>query len=274
MIQEEIGSFKEDKTTDYTKIKERRKELGLTQAQLAEKAGLTERALRNIESGQSTPHGSTQAMLADALYPGETERFVRLIAPLPDFSESLARLEKMEYVYRQLEEAIMLIADPKDNESLSHALSWIGSTLYQFWRSGGDFGPYISGFCGALCTSTMMTGYLDELEGMWIGITTALAKLGVEAREAYTKMQETHRTQDFFAKLTAVKTAIKVAERLYKEPDKQEACLIILEDSGVILGGAQLIESDRVALCEKMVAYAEAFNKARQLTIQKALSGG
>ena len=48
-------------------IKERREELGLTQKELAEKAGITQSFLCDIEQGRSKPSIDTAIKIADAL---------------------------------------------------------------------------------------------------------------------------------------------------------------------------------------------------------------
>lgn len=48
-------------------IKERREELGLTQKELAEKAGITQSFLCDIEQGRSKPSIDTAVKIADAL---------------------------------------------------------------------------------------------------------------------------------------------------------------------------------------------------------------
>jgi ribosome-binding protein aMBF1 (putative translation factor) len=50
-----------------TAIRERRKGLGVTQEQLADRAGLTVRALIDIESGKANPHDRNRKALMDAL---------------------------------------------------------------------------------------------------------------------------------------------------------------------------------------------------------------
>ncbi|MCP2245571.1 ATP-binding protein [Lentzea aerocolonigenes] len=61
-------------------VRAHRQRLGATQAELAERTGLSERNLRNIESGRiTTPRASTVRQLADAfaLYGEDRERFLR-----------------------------------------------------------------------------------------------------------------------------------------------------------------------------------------------------
>lgn len=48
-------------------IKEKREELGLTQKELAEKAGITQSFLCDIEQGRSKPSIDTAVKIADAL---------------------------------------------------------------------------------------------------------------------------------------------------------------------------------------------------------------
>lgn len=48
-------------------IKERREELGLTQKELAEKAGITQSFLCDIEQGRSKPSIDTAVKIANAL---------------------------------------------------------------------------------------------------------------------------------------------------------------------------------------------------------------
>ena len=48
-------------------IKERREKLGLTQKELAEKAGITQSFLCDIEQGRSKPSIDTAVKIADAL---------------------------------------------------------------------------------------------------------------------------------------------------------------------------------------------------------------
>lgn len=48
-------------------LKKRRKELGLTQAELAKKSGVSQQAISFIESGRNTPSEGTLRLLASAL---------------------------------------------------------------------------------------------------------------------------------------------------------------------------------------------------------------
>jgi len=48
-------------------VRARRGELGLTQAQLAARAGIVKRTVQYLESGQKQPRAATLAMLRDAL---------------------------------------------------------------------------------------------------------------------------------------------------------------------------------------------------------------
>lgn len=57
----------EQKGGDNLNIKERREELGLTQKELAEKAGITQSFLCDIEQGRSKPSIDTAVKIADAL---------------------------------------------------------------------------------------------------------------------------------------------------------------------------------------------------------------
>lgn len=57
----------EQKGGDSLNIKERREELGLTQKELAEKAGITQSFLCDIEQGRSKPSIDTAVKIADAL---------------------------------------------------------------------------------------------------------------------------------------------------------------------------------------------------------------
>ena len=49
------------------RLKERRSELGLTQAELAEKVGVTRKTVNTVENGVFTPSATLAIKLADAL---------------------------------------------------------------------------------------------------------------------------------------------------------------------------------------------------------------
>lgn len=56
-------------------VRRRRRALGLTQAELAERAGLSDRAIRELERGaKHVPRKQTVQLLADALESSGTER--------------------------------------------------------------------------------------------------------------------------------------------------------------------------------------------------------
>lgn len=51
----------------YTKLKQRRQEIGLTQVEVAEKAEIKVRAYQNYEAGKRLPNVVTGKMIAKAL---------------------------------------------------------------------------------------------------------------------------------------------------------------------------------------------------------------
>lgn len=50
-----------------TKLKEKREKTGLTQVEVAEKAGISERAYQNYEAGKRLPNVQTAILIAKAL---------------------------------------------------------------------------------------------------------------------------------------------------------------------------------------------------------------
>lgn len=69
------------------KVRRRREELGLTGAQLAERAGMAPSAVSQIETGKRTPSSPSVVKLADALSVEVGELFPKVQPPLPDFEE-------------------------------------------------------------------------------------------------------------------------------------------------------------------------------------------
>ena len=60
------------------RIKERRKELGLTQEQLSEKSGISQSAISEIENGVHLPNVEEALDLAEALYTSVEKIFKKI----------------------------------------------------------------------------------------------------------------------------------------------------------------------------------------------------
>lgn len=116
MNQIKIGAF----------IAECRKQVGLTQSSLAEKLGITDRAVSKWERGKSLPDASIMLELCEILSitVNELLRGERL---------------KMDNYNKELEKTLLEIVKQKEeNDKRLLALEWVIGGLFQ-WKSGKDW---------------------------------------------------------------------------------------------------------------------------------------
>ena len=257
---------------DYTKIKLRREALHMTQKTLAEMAGITVRALSSIENGYAAPRRSTLELLSASLYPGEPKKFLDLISPPPNYASMIAELDASSAIPSGTKSSLRRLLDTEDPEGISYCLGTISGLFPYLQRHNYDFGPYIVPYCHALLSSTTLSPYLNELESKWQTISDKLSQLGNPAQDALAKMQATHRSPDFSAKLAALKAAVATAETLYLVNDNRSHCLSILQLASIIMGGAQLSDPARVelygCLCEFSASFAVAQNRALSIALR------
>lgn len=258
---------------DYTKIKLRREALHMTQKTLAEMTEITVRALSSIENGYATPRRSTLELLSAALYPGEPQKFLDLISPPPDYASMIAALDASSAIPSGAKSALRRLLDVEDPEGISYCLSTISGLFSCLQKHNYDFSPYIGSYCHALLSSTSISPYLDEHESMWNTITGILRQLGDPAQDALDKMQATHRSPDFSAKLAALKAAVATAETLYLVNNNRSYCLSILQLASIIMGGAQLSEPARVELYGCLCEFSASFEAVQNRALSNALRG-
>lgn len=258
---------------DYTKIKLRREALHMTQTTLAAMAGITVRALSSIEHGHATPRRSTLELLSEALYPGEPQKFLDLISPPPDYASMIAELDASSAIPSVAKPALRRLLDTEDPDGISYCLGTISGLFPHLQKHNYDFGPYIAPYCHALLSSTSLSPYLDEHESMWQSITATLSQLGDPAQDALDKMQATHRSPNFSAKLEALKAAVATAETLYLVNNNRSHCLSILQLASIIMGGAQLSDPARVELYGCLCEFSASFEAVQNRALSNALRG-
>lgn len=97
-------------------VRRRREELGLTGAQLAERAGMAPSAVSQIETGKRTPSSTSVLKLAGALGAEVGELFPKVQAPLPNFED-----ERREDIYEMVLTAARRQAN-QDRQAATRAL--------------------------------------------------------------------------------------------------------------------------------------------------------
>lgn len=110
------------------KIRERRNEMGLTQAQLGERAGLTVQAINRIETGKRRPQTSSLDAILKALDWHEADLYAPQSPTLQDAISVLEAYKAAGPASRELVMAILLrdlsrIQDPKLLSLLEKLLS-------------------------------------------------------------------------------------------------------------------------------------------------------
>ena len=132
-------------------IRRQRKALGMTGAELAEKAGLAPSAVSQIETGRRTPSSTSVLKLAEALGVGVGELYPKAEPRLPlddDYQPPTLSAEALQGIVEQFqfqEAAGLIYAADAVADSIEHAVAREGHSLEELsdaWGLAEEFYPY------------------------------------------------------------------------------------------------------------------------------------
>lgn len=110
---------------NYQALKTLRESKNMTQAQLAEKSGLSDKTIRDLETGRNTnPTQSTLDTLCHVLCPNSPEDFWEAIKDTPDYAREKALLENdKKHLPGSLVHPLSRLLDESEKNSVSYAIA-------------------------------------------------------------------------------------------------------------------------------------------------------
>jgi transcriptional regulator with XRE-family HTH domain len=176
-------------------IRELRRGKGLTQAQLADRAGVGERTLKRLEAGQSpNPHPSTIAAVAGALGI-ETARLLRSsgrsgAAPGEPLATPASALDRLPFVGRNVQLAHLLQATADASRGARRVVLIQGEPGAGKSRLLEEFAARLSQAEGALARCELHVGHCSESPGSppfwpWVQILRSYIRPGASPDRAF-----------------------------------------------------------------------------------------
>ena len=124
---------------NYQALRHLRESKNLTQAQLAEKANLSDKTIRDIETGRnSNPSQATLDAVCRILCPDDPEKFWEAIKDDPDFSQEK---DLLEHDRKHIPNVIVPILADLLNKEKENAVSYTISCLCGYLRGGSSQAP-------------------------------------------------------------------------------------------------------------------------------------